>query len=147
VAGDLSFTLVAVSLNRGVPARGRQETIRRLAGPLREVAESTRAGQYVILMGGFTLDATDASFDTLFDAGFVRASGAWGAVDIATRRTWDQLFLRKTDWSKWDGTGGVIPFDELCYGDDDEKAERAISNSRPLWLGLRIPGSGGTRDK
>jgi hypothetical protein len=144
----VTITVIAVNVERNVPMRGRQDTVRGLARAVQQVRERTGAEDCVIVMGGFTLNATDASFEPLLNAdSVVRVSDGWAAVDIRNVSTSDQMFLLEGAERRWKGAGGVIRFDDIFYDDDDEKAERHVSDHRPIWLGLQVPRPLGTSDK
>lgn len=144
--GGLDFTVMVVHITWGSTVGSRQAEIRALRGVWDRTQTATVGDDDLVLCGDFNRNVGDAAFDRLLDVtGMVDAAHPPGATTspiptvINAASTYDQMFLSTAATREWTGTFTVYPFDELLFAKDDVKAQKSVSDHRPVAITLTVP--------
>ena len=139
--GSLDFTMMAVHITWGDLVGPRKAEIGHLPDVWQRTQAATPHDDDLILVGDFNRKIGCNSFDALLALpGMVRANQDTGPTHISSDTTYDQIFISLDETHEWTGEYGTVLFDEELFGNDDEAANRACSDHRPVWITLYITG-------
>ena len=138
VDGTLDFTVIAIHVTWGRTVGGRREEIRVLPDVWNHVQDDTADDDDMILVGDFNRSIGDRAFDHLLGLpGLIRANEDTGPTHISSMSTYDQVFLSTQTTSEWTGNWNTVRFDETLFADNDQAANLAASDHRPVWISLQ----------
>ncbi len=138
--GNLDFTVIAVHITWGSNVPARKAEIRSLDEVWVRTQTATLEDDDLILVGDFNRNIGDDSFDEVLGLdGMVRANGDTIPTHISSHSTYDQVFISLDATSEWTGEYGIFAFDEEFFNDDDQAANLAVSDHRPVWITLFVP--------
>ncbi len=134
-AGAFNFSVIAVHVVWGKTVGERKAEVKALANVYQYVQESNGDEDDVLLVGDFNRNPTDTesysqimaipSMTHLFQ--FPQKS------HIRDSSLYDNIFFQKNYVTEYLNRSGIDRFDETDFGNDDEAANLAVSDHRPVW--------------
>lgn len=132
------FTLVAVHITWGNLVEDRRKEIRALPAVWQRVQAATATDDDLILLGDFNRNVGDEAFAGLLALPGVRCANPDGSpTHIWAGSSYDQVYLSTTETIEWLGTFDIVEFDETLFANDDDAANRACSDHRPVVIRVR----------
>ena len=125
-ADGFDFVLVSVRLVSG------QTEVAFLDAVYQSVLADRAGEQDVILAGDFILPPEDLRFDGLREhltplfSGEIRTTVTESALS-------DNIWIQPQHTAEYTGAFGVDRFDQRVFGNNDQEAETAVSDHRPVW--------------
>lgn len=142
--GRFDFTIIVVHITWGTKTAYRIGEIKTLTNYFNMVQAENTTDNDVILCGDFNRNVDDAaSLGVLMTSipSMIDTTSANTPTKIDTENTYDHLMFPTTFLTEYTGSHGVINFDEDMFGNDDEQANEACSDHRPVWAEFRVPQS------
>ena len=143
-AGKFDFSVIVIHVVWGDTVGGRQAEVMELGEVYQYVQEANGAEDDVLLVGDFNRNPIDAeaysnimaipSMTRLFE--FPQKS------HIRDSSLYDNIFFQADYVTEYLGRSGIDKFDETDFGNNDQAANLAVSDHRPVWAVFRIDGMG-----
>lgn len=134
-SGKFDFTIIATHVIWGDRVGDRRAEIQKLADVFRQIQDMDPSEQDVILTGDFNRDPTDIqSFGSTQEIpSMVSLFNPPEKSHIKDTSLYDNIWFQSDYVSEYTGVSGIDKFDETDFGNDDEAANLAVSDHRPVW--------------
>jgi len=140
--GNLDFTLIGFHATWGHVVEDRRREIRWMPEVWQGVDSVDPFDDDLILGGDFNRNVGDVAFLPLLalSDGMICTNADGDRTKIDSANTYDQIYIDTAVTREWTGEYYVGDFDEAMFAGDVEAANRAVSDHRPVWITLWIPG-------
>ena len=139
-AGEFDFSVIVVHVIWGDRVAGRQAEVRALADVYRYVQEANGDEEDVLLVGDFNRNPNDTEAYSRIMAipSMTRLFELPQKSHIRDSSLYDNIFFQSDYVTEYLGTSGIDKFDETDFGNDDQAANLAVSDHRPVWAVFSI---------
>ena len=139
-AGEFDFSVIVVHVIWGDRVAGRQAEVRALADVYRYVQEANGDEEDVLLVGDFNRNPNDTEAYSRIMAipSMTRLFELPQKSHIRDSSLYDNIFFQSDYVTEYLGTSGIDKFDETDFGNDDQAANHAVSDHRPVWAVFSI---------
>lgn len=129
------FTIIATHVIWGNRVANRKAEIKHMAEVFQQIQDMDPSEQDIILVGDFNREPKDTkSFQALLDIPTMAALfSAPQKSHIKDSSLYDNIWLQLDYANEYTGVSGIDKFDETDFGNDDEAANLAVSDHRPVW--------------
>jgi endonuclease/exonuclease/phosphatase family metal-dependent hydrolase len=137
--GRFHFAIVIVHVTYGTTVNPRIAEIRALATYYKEVFPR----EHDVLLGGdFNRNVTDdKSLGWLKnEAKLIDTTSVDPPTVIQGTNTYDHILLNTTYTKEYENVHGVVDFDRTMFGGNTPAAKKAVSDHRPVWIDITVPG-------
>ena len=145
-AGAFDFSVIVVHVIWGDTVGPRKAEVRALADVYRYVQEANGTEEDVLLVGDFNRDPNDTEAYSRIMAipSMVRLFELPQKSHVRDSSLYDNIFFQSDYVTEYLGTSGIDKFDETDFGNDDQAANLAVSDHRPVWavFGIEIDDDG-----
>jgi endonuclease/exonuclease/phosphatase family metal-dependent hydrolase len=138
-ANNFDFTAIAIHIIWGDSVGERRKEIKRMATVYQDIQNSDPHENDILLMGDFNRDPDDdlawgalrsiSSLKTLFS--LPASSMIWDS------HLYDNMMFQTIYTTEYSLDHGIIRFDETDFGNDDNAANKDVSDHRPIWAIFR----------
>jgi len=133
-AGEFDFTIINIHVIWGSTLEGRRAEIRKLDDVYSAIQAEDENEQDVMLVGDFNRPPDDGSFDELRCIEYMTCLFMPPAAsNIVDTNLYDNIWFQFIYLNEYSGNCGIDKFDETDFGNDDEAANLAVSDHRPVW--------------
>ena len=142
-ADNFDFSVIVVHLVPDEKRSKLQEEIKALKDVYTYVQEENikenKEADDILLVGDFNRNTCDfAVFKGLMSSDALPTMTAlfhkkYHKSSIYDKELYDNIFFQSGYLTEYTGECGVVKFDEDCFGNDDEAANLAVSDHRPVW--------------
>ena len=139
-AGGFDFSIIAVHVIWGKTVAPRKAEVRGLADVYRYVQEANGSEDDVLLVGDFNRNPTDTESYRCIMAipSMTRLFQFPQKSHIKDTSLYDNIFFQKNHVTEYLGRSGIDRFDETDFSNDDQAANLAVSDHRPVWAVFSI---------
>ena len=138
-AGQFDFTVIIIHVIWGNTVGEQRKEIQRLATVYQNIQDSDPKENDIILMGDFNRNPDD---DLAW--GPLRSIHSMNVLFAlpASSMIWDtnlyyNMMFQSVYTSEYTLDKGIVRFDETYFGNDDNAANKAVSDQRPIWAQFR----------
>ena len=142
-AGKFDFSVIAVHILWGDGIFGRQAEIMKLADVYQFVQKANgETEEDVLLVGDFNREPSDthAYRNLMALPSMTHLFRLPQTSHIKDASLYDNIFFQTDNVTEYLGRSGIDKFDETDFANDDDAANRAVSDHRPVWALFRIDG-------
>ena len=145
-AGRFDFSVIASHVVWGDSVAKRQAEIVALAEVYQYVQKANGAEDDILLVGDFNRDPSDivAYSNLMAIPSMTHLFRLPQKSHIRDSSLYDNIFFQMVYVTEYLGRSSIDKFDETDFGNDDEAANLAVSDHRPIWALFRIDGLGDT---
>ena len=139
-AGEFDFSVIAVHVIWGDRVGPRKAEVKALADVYRYVQEANGTEEDVLLVGDFNRNPNDTEAYSRIMAipSMTRLFELPQKSHIRDSSLYDNIFFQSDYVTEYLGSSGIDKFDETDFGNDDEAANLAVSDHRPVWAVFSI---------
>ena len=139
-AGAFDFSVIVVHVIWGDTVGPRKAEVRALADVYRYVQEVNATEEDVLLVGDFNRNPNDTEAYSRIMAipSMTRLFELPQKSHIRDSSLYDNIFFQSDYVTEYLGSSGIDKFDETDFGNDDEAANLAVSDHRPVWAVFSI---------
>ena len=145
-AGAFDFSVIVVHVIWGDTVGPRKAEVSALADVYRYVQEANGTEEDVLLVGDFNRNPNDTEAYSRIMAipSMVRLFELPQKSHVRDSSLYDNIFFQSDYVTEYLGTSGIDKFDETDFGNDDQAANLAVSDHRPVWavFGIEIDDDG-----
>ena len=132
--GDFDFTIIVIHIRYGDKVSDPQREIRELGKVYRIIQDEDRNEQDVLLVGDFNRPPDDENYASLKNIqSMIHLFNLPDTTNIRNDKLYDNIWFQSTYVQEYTGEKGIDRFDETDFGNDDNTAESAVSDHRPVW--------------
>ena len=141
-AGRFDFSVVVVHVVWGDRVAERQAEVMELAEVYEYVQEANGAEDDVLLVGDFNREPSDtiAYSNLMALPSMTQLFQLPQKSHIRNSSLYDNIFFQTDYVTEYLGSFGIDKFDETDFGNDDQAANLAVSDHRPIWAMFSIDG-------
>ena len=141
-AGKFDFSVIAVHVVWGDRVAERQAEVMELVEVYEYVQEANGAEDDVLLVGDFNREPSDtqAYRNLMALPSMTQLFQLPQKSHIRDSSLYDNIFFQTNYVTEYLGSSGIDKFDETDFGNDDQAANLAVSDHRPVWAVFRIDG-------
>ncbi len=134
-AGEFDFSVIAVHVIWGERVAQRKAEVKALADVYKYVQAANGAEEDVLLVGDFNRNPTDADAYSRIMAisSMTRLFQFPQKSHIKDSSLYDNIFFEENHVTEYLGKSGIDRFDETDFGNNDQAANLAVSDHRPVW--------------
>jgi len=138
-ADNFDFTLLTIHVLYGKSEQDRRPELGELAKAYQYVQNADPSEQDVIVLGDFNFDPEDYGWENLkrFET-MTSLLKTPTKTTISDTKLYDNFWFQRKYVKEYIGQTGVVKFDENIFNNDDEKAELAVSDHRPIWARFNV---------
>ena len=139
-AGEFDFSVIAVHVIWGDRVGPRKAEVKALADVYRYVQEANGTEEDVLLVGDFNRNPNDAESYSRIMAipSMTRLFELPQKSHIRDSSLYDNIYFQADAVTEYLGSSGIDKFDETDFGNDDQAANLAVSDHRPIWAVFSI---------
>ena len=139
-AGAFDFSVIVVHVIWGDTVGPRKAEVKALADVYEWVQESNGTEEDVLLVGDFNRNPNDPEAYSRIMAipSMTRLFELPQKSHIRDSSLYDNIFFQSDYVTEYLGSSGIDKFDETDFGNDDEAANLAVSDHRPVWAVFSI---------
>ena len=143
-AGKFDFSVIAVHVVWGDRVAERRAEVMELAEVYEYVQEANGAEDDVLLVGDFNREPSDiqAYRNLMALPSMTQLFQLPQKSHIRDSSLYDNIFFQTNYVTEYLGSSGIDKFDETDFGNNDQAANLAVSDHRPVWAVFRIDGLG-----
>lgn len=141
-AGKFDFSVIAVHVVWGDRVADRRAEVMELAEVYEYVQKANGAEDDVLLVGDFNRDPSDtiAYSNLMALPSMTQLFQLPQKSHIRDSSLYDNIFFQTDYVTEYLGSSGIDKFDEMDFANDDQAANLAVSDHRPVWAVFRIDG-------
>ena len=134
-AGEFDFSVIAVHVIWGDTVGPRKAEVRALADVYRYVQDANGDDEDVLLVGDFNRNPTDTEtyHPIMAIPSMTRLFNFPQRSHIRDTSLYDNIFFEENHVTEYLGKSGIDRFDETDFGNNDQAANLAVSDHRPVW--------------
>ena len=134
-AGEFDFTTIAIHVIYGDRVAQRQAEVQELANVYQTVQDADSSEQDILLLGDFNRepDDTEAYMPLLAIPFMAHLFDLPLKSHIRDSSLYDNIFFQTNHVTEYTGEHGIQRFDETQFNNDDDAANLAVSDHRPVW--------------
>ena len=134
-AGEFDFSVIAVHVIWGDTVGPRKAEVRALADVYRYVQDANGDEEDVLLVGDFNRNPTDTEtyHPIMSIPSMTRLFNFPQRSHIRDTSLYDNIFFEENHVTEYLGKSGIDRFDETDFGNNDQAANLAVSDHRPVW--------------
>ena len=134
-AGEFDFSVIAVHVIWGNTVGPRKAEVKALAEVYEYVQDANGDEEDVLLVGDFNRNPTDTeSYHPIMAIpSMTRLFNFPQKSHIRETSLYDNIFFQKEHVKEYLDKSGIDRFDETDFGSDDQAANLAVSDHRPVW--------------
>ena len=134
-AGEFDFSVIAVHVIWGDTVGPRKAEVRALADVYKYVQEANGTEDDVLLVGDFNRNPTDTEtyHPIMAIPSMTRLFNFPQRSHIRDTSLYDNIFFEENHVTEYLGKSGIDRFDETDFGNNDQAANLAVSDHRPVW--------------
>jgi len=139
-AGEFDFTIITIHIIWGDTVAKRRAEIQKLADVYNQVQDMDASEQDIILVGDFNREPNDTESFTHLRAipSMICLFKLPQKSHIKDSSLYDNIWFQSDYLSEYSWVCGIDRFDETDLGNDDELANLAVSDHRPVWAEFSI---------
>ena len=145
-AGAFDFSVIVVHVTWGDTVGPRKAEVSALADVYRYVQEANGTEEDVLLVGDFNRNPNDTEAYSRIMAipSMTRLFELPQKSHVRDSSLYDNIFFQSDYVTEYLGSSGIDKFDETDFGNDDQAANLAVSDHRPVWavFGIEIDDDG-----
>ena len=149
-AGAFDFSVIVVHVIWGDTVGPRKAEVSALADVYRYVQDANGTEEDVLLVGDFNRDPNDTEAYSRIMAipSMTRLFELPQKSHIRDSSLYDNIFFQTDYVTEYLGSSGIDKFDETDFGNDDQAANLAVSDHRPVWavFGIEIDDDRGNNE-
>ena len=141
-AGRFDFSVIASHIVWGDSVAERQAEVRALAAVYQYVQAANGVEDDVLLVGDFNREPNDTvAYSSLMAIpSMTHLFRLPQKSHIRDSSLYDNIFFQTDYVTEYLGSAGIDKFDETDFGNNDEAANLAVSDHRPVWAVFKIDG-------
>jgi len=141
-AGQFDFSIIVVHVVWGDTVAERQAEIQALSDVWAYVDRANGAEDDILLVGDFNREPDDihAYRNLMALPSMTHLFALPEKSHIKESSLYDNIFFQRHAVREYTGVSGIDKFDETDFGNDDDAANLAVSDHRPVWAVFRIDG-------
>ena len=134
-AGEFDFSVIAVHVIWGNTVGPRKAEVKALAEVYEYVQDANGDEEDVLLVGDFNRNPTDTEtyHPIMAIPSMTRLFNFPQRSHIRDTSLYDNIFFEENHVTEYLGKSGIDRFDETDFGNDDQAANLAVSDHRPVW--------------
>ena len=139
-AGEFDFSVIVAHVIWGDRVEPRKAEVRALADVYQYVQDANGVEDDILLLGDFNRNPTDTEAYSRIMAipSMTRLFQFPQKSHIRDSSLYDNIFFQKDYVKEYLNRSGIDRFDETDFGNDDEAANLAVSDHRPVWAVFSI---------
>ncbi|MCH8293357.1 helix-hairpin-helix domain-containing protein [Candidatus Poribacteria bacterium] len=139
-ASQFDFTIIAIHVIWGDTVAQRRAEILQLDDVYRAVQDRDPLEQDILLVGDFNRepDDTESYADLTEIDSMIALFNLPQRSHIKDTSLYDNIWMQTHYVTEYTGTSGIDRFDEIAFNNNDELANLAVSDHRPVWAEFRI---------
>ena len=134
-AGEFDFSVIAVHVIWGNTVGPRKAEVKALAEVYEYVQDANGDEEDVLLVGDFNRNPTDTEtyHPIMAIPSMTRLFNFPQRSHIRDTSLYDNIFFEENHVTEYLGKSGIDRFDETDFGNNDQAANLAVSDHRPVW--------------